>query len=349
MTAKPTQPAPRGFDQELAGIEDLRIAFRNGAPLGEPGVERVCKALGHRNNFLVSKAAKLAVEAGLATFLPEILTTFDRFFHDAAATDPQCWAKIELARALVAFEHRQRDAFLRGLRHIQLEPVWGGSADTAGPLRAICLHALVDCPGLSDFELLKHFAAAFVDTDKSVRMEAARGLANVGGSGAILLLRVRIHLGLEASNKEEPEVLGACFSALLALEGAEAVPLLAQAMTPGDEISSEAAYALAELRDPATFAALRQRLKQGADSWFAPILLGAMALTRLPEALDFLLSLIENESREAVSAIEAITRSAPSEELCQRLRQAVEATGSPRLQLALRENLPGTGIRGQGL
>jgi len=165
-------------------------------------------------------------------------------------------------------------------------------------------------------------------------------VGNVGGVSAALLLRLRIHLGMEKSNHEEPEVLGACFSALLSLEGERAVAVVARALKEGDELSAEAAYALAEARTTAAWMALRQRWRAGADAWFASVLLSAMALTRLPEAIDFLLAMVENDAREASAAIEAIGRSAPGEELRTRLTQAVAQTGSPRLQKALAEHLP---------
>ena len=320
-------------------MEELTIAFRNGTPLQQCDVEQIRRTLGHRNNFLVAKAAQLAIEANLSTMLPEVLAAYDRFFLDAATTDPRCQAKTTLAKALVAFEHRQRDAFLRGMRHVQMEPVWGGSADSAGALRGTCVHALVDCPGLSDAELLQHFAAAMVDSNKTVRIEAARAIGNVGGISGALLLRLRIHLGLRDRDEEEAEVLGTCFSALLALEGQEAIPLLVQALEAGDEFSAEAAYALAELREPASLQALSDRWKKGADSWFAPILLSAIALTRLPDAIELLLRLLEEESRDADTAIEALARSAPSQELRNRIEQIVHHSGSPRLQKALAEHL----------
>jgi hypothetical protein len=47
-------------------------------------------------------------------------------------------------------------AFLRGLRHIQTEPVWGGREDTAHVLRAACCAALPQCADLTRDEVLRH-------------------------------------------------------------------------------------------------------------------------------------------------------------------------------------------------
>lgn len=324
-----------GFDEELAGLEALGETLKAGSGPGADQVEQLGKALAHRNNFIVAKSAKLVAEAELFVLLPEVLAAFDRFFIDAAKTDPQCWAKNALSKALVKLEHRSKEAYLRGMRHHQLEPVWGGQSDTAGALRGTCTHALVDCPGISDADLLTALLEPLTDTDKTVRMEAARAIAQVGGVSATLLMRLRAQLG-----KDEPEVLGAVYSSLLSLEGTAAIPLVAKALEEGDDTAAEAAFALADVRTPEALAALLTRLRAGADAWFTSVLLSAIALTRLPEALDYLLATIASDAREAPEAIEAIGRIAPSAELRGRVEEAVEQADSMRLRQAFRQHPP---------
>ena len=341
MTAKrasrSAQPvtSSRGFDKELAELEALSEALRNGAGPTPAQVEQLRKALTHRNNFLASKAARLVAESELAALLPDVLAAFDRFFIEAEKSDPKCWAKEALSKALVKLEHRQKAAYLRGLRHHQLEGTWGGSSDTAGSLRATCAHALVDCPGISDAELLTILLEPLTDTDKTVRMEAARAIAQVGGVSAALILRLRVLLG-----KDEPEVLGAVFSALLSLEGEKAIALVAPAMKEGDDLAAEAAFALAEMRTPEALAALTDCHRAGVDTWFTSVLLSAIALTRLPQAFDYLIAFVARDAREAPAAIEAIGRAAPSAELHARVKQAVQKAASPRLEQAMRQHLP---------
>jgi HEAT repeat protein len=331
-----SQPSSsRGFEKELAGLEALSEALKASPAPDAAQIEELRKALAHRNNCLVSKAAKLVGDAELFALLPEVLAAYDRFFIDAAKTDPQCWAKNALSKALVKLGHRTKDAYLRGMRHHQLEPVWGGQSDTAGALRGTCTHALVDCPGISDSDLLTALLEPLTDTDKTVRIEAARAIAQVGGVSAALLMRLRALLG-----KDEPEVLGAVYSALLSLEGASAIPLVAKALEDGDDTAAEAAFALADMRSPEALAALLARLRAGADGWFTSVLLSAIALTRLPEALDFLIACIARDAREAPEAIEAIGRIAPSAELRARVEKAVEQADSMRLQQAFRQHFP---------
>jgi HEAT repeat protein len=325
-----------GFDKELAELEALSEALKASGEPNSAQVEKLHKALTHRNNFLVAKAAKLVAEAELTALLPDILMAFDRFFIDAANSDPKCWAKDALSKALVKLEHRSKDAYLRGLHHRQMEGSWGSPVDSAGTLRATCAHALVNCPGISDAELLTVLLEPLTDPDKSVRIEGARAIAQVGGVSAALILRLRTLLA-----KEEPEVevMGAVFSALLSLDGEKAIPLLAGYLETGEDLAAEAAFALADMRTPEALAALTDRLRAGADSWFSSVLLSAIALTRLPQAFNYLMAIIERDAREAPAAIEAIGRSAPNAELIARVQQAVRQIGSSRLEQAMRQYL----------
>jgi HEAT repeat protein len=316
--------AHRGFDEQMAALEALR-----GCELDPDAVALVKKSLANRSNFLVAKAARLAEDAGLADLAPDLVAAFDRFFINAEKTDPQCWAKNALSRALGKLECRDKDVFLRGLRHHQMEPTWGGRSDSAGTLRATCAHALVACNGLDNQELLILLLDPLVDKDKSVRVEAVRALAQLGET-AVAVLRLRALIP-----GEDPEVLGQCFTALLAIERDQAVSFVAAFLEAGDDPAGEAAFALAEMRNPAALAVLLERQKGITDEWFGGVLLSAIALTRLPEAIEFLLGMIEREEREAPAAIEALSRVA-GEELNARLERAVEATGSERLEKALR-------------
>ena len=340
--ASSSASASRGFDKELAELEALSERMKADTSPGAETVEHLRRALTHRSNFIVSKAAKLVTEAELAALLPDVLAAFDRFFVDAVKSDPQCWAKNALAKALVKLEHRQRDAYLRGMRHHQLEPVWNGSSDTAGALRGTCTHALVDCPGISDADLLTALLEPLTDTDKTVRAEAARAIGQVGGVSAALLLRLS---ALKAKAEPEPEVMGSIFSSLLSLEPVAAIPLVARAMEArttetGDDAAAEAAFALAEVHSAEALGALLTRWRAGADAWFGSVLLSAIALTRLPEALDFLIAMIARDAREAPAAIEAIGRIAPNAETVARIAQAVEEADSNRLRQAMRQHLP---------
>jgi HEAT repeat protein len=318
-------PGKRKFEEQLTALDALRQ---------QPTEARIAplrKALAHRNNYVVAKAADLVRDFALAELIPELLVAFDRFFDDPVKSDPQCWAKNAISRALAGFDHHDAAVFLRGMRHIQNEPVWGGQSDTAGTLRATCALALVQCRGLPDTELLHHLLELFSDKDKSVRTEAAHAVELVGSPAAALLLRLRATLA-----SDEPEVLGACYSGVLHIEGKSAISWISRFLAEGDDAAAEAALAIASERCPEAFEALRQRFladTRRPDPWFLSVLLSAIALTRQPEAQDLLLDLVRAESLHAEAAIEAIVRSGTSAEAIQQLEQAV--AGNPRLAQVL--------------
>ncbi len=315
-------PGKRSFDQELAALDELK----HQTP--EAVVEPLRKALTHRNNYIVAKAADVAAKFHLVQLLPELLAAFDRFFTDPPKTDPQCWAKNALSRALAELGCQDVDVFLRGVRHLQLEPVWGGSEDTAGTLRGTCALALVQCRSLPENELLRFLMELLVDKDKSVRVEAVRAIEQVGSRPAALLLRLRALLA-----SDEPEVLGACYGGILRIEGASAIPWIARFLAGADETAAEAAWAIADQRSPEAFAALRERFAMERDAWFRSVLLSAIALTRQQEALDFLFQLIRAEPLNAEAAVTALVQSKPAPEVLKQLEEIV--SGNPRLARAL--------------
>lgn len=327
--------AHREFDEQMAALDALK-----GRELDAASIALVKKMLAYRSNFLVARAARLAEENCLTYLLPDLLAAYERFFVNAEKSDPQCWAKNALSRALARLECRDKDVFLRGLRHHQMEPVWGGRSDTAGTLRGNCALALVACDGLTTQQLLVLLLDPLLDEDKSVRVEAVRALAQLG-EPAVPLLRMRARL----PGAEPEEMLAACFQALLEIEGEDAVPFVAGFLDAGDDSAAEAAFALAATHSPDALDALLEQQKRTADPWFIGVLLSAVALTRLPAGIDFLLDAIERETREAPLAIEALARLEPGEELRARIAEAVQQTGSPRLLKALEEHIPLRGAR----
>ncbi len=320
-----TVPGKRAFEDQLAALDALRQSP------GPARVEPLRKALSNRNNFIAAKAADLTREFGVQELTSDLLKAFDRFFERPEKTDPQCWAKSAISRALAALELQDADVFLRGMRHIQMEPVWGGRSDTAGTLRSTCALALVQCRGLSEVDLLTHLVDLLADKDKSVRAEVVRAIDQVGSPSASLLLRLRASLG-----HDEPEVLGACCSGVLHIEGIRAIPWIARFLPPGDDAAGEAALAIAATHSVEGFETLRQCLSRTADPWFRSVLLSAVALTRQDAAFEFLFELVKTESLEAEGAVDVILRSGASEEQTRSLEKLTSA--NPRLARVFAEH-----------
>jgi len=311
-------PGKLQFEQKVAALEALRQAP------AEARIDSLRKALAHKNNFIAAKAADLIREFNLQELTPDLLKAFNRFFENAEKSDPQCWAKNAISRTLAAFELQEPEIFLRGMRHIQLEPVWGGQSDTAGTLRATCALALVQCRRLPESDVLAHLVDLLADKDKTVRAEVVRAIDQMGSSAASLLLRLRATLA-----NDEPEVLGACYSGVLHIDGVRAIPWVAGFWSTADEAAGEAALAIAGTHALEALEPLRHALENSRDPWFRSVLLSAIALIRQEAAINFLLELVKSESLNAEAAIEAIMRSAPSEEVMQRLKDLTSE--NPRL------------------
>jgi HEAT repeat protein len=312
--------AKRSFEDKLAELDPVSSLSR------EEASSALRAALKNPNNYLVAKAAEMARKLGMKELTPDLCAAFDHFFIDPETRDPQCWAKNALSRALAEFEFQDSAVFLRGMRHIQMEPVWGGRSDTAGTLRSTCAQALVGCRELREPELLALLIELFRDKDKAVRAEAARAVAQVGSDAASLLLRLRATVG-----NDEPEVLAGCFSGVLAIEGTRAIAWIEQFLTQEDEIAAEAALALGQTRSSEALDALRKAFCEHTDHWFGEVLLSAIALTRRDEAFEFLLQMVREESRFAAEAIPVMWNAVPSPEVRGRLEATVRDTGNERL------------------
>ncbi len=124
------------------------------------------------------------------------------------------------------------------MRHMQLEPGWGGASDTAGTLtlHGACALALVQCRELNSHRVLTYLTPLFADKQLSTRVNAARAVEQVGTDASALLL----HLHAELAS-DEAVLLGACYSGVLALKGPSAIPWVAQFLALEDDAVAEAA------------------------------------------------------------------------------------------------------------
>jgi len=305
------------YEQKLAALEALRTAGDTG-----PEAQRaIRKALQDRNNYVVSKAAAIVSALGVAALVPDLLAAYDRFFTDPVKTDPQCWAKTALIKALAELSHEDSATYLRGLRHIQKEPVWGGSSDTAASLRANCALALVACRDLNDLALLTHLTDALVDEDKNVRAEVARAIGRLGRREGAIVLRLCALVGDKA-----PEVVGACLSAILSIDLDDGILFVAPFLDRGDDCAAEAAFAIGLTHDQRAFEILRDRLSHEPKSDLRRTLLTGIALTRLPDALEMLVRMVETQAFGAALARDALAAVPLPDDLRARLAALVTSS-----------------------
>lgn len=316
----------QAFDQKIDALDSLRSA-----PPDEAAAA-LRKALKDRNNFLVSRAATVAGERGLDALIPDLATAFDRFLTDAVKTDPQCWAKNAIVKSLKDLGYDSADFFLRGIKHVQFEPVWGGTKDSAGTLRGACALALVSC-ALPRVEILKTLVDVLADAEKSVRIDAARAIAQLPGTDSALLLRLKALAG-----DKETEVIGQCFAGLLDIAPSEYIPFVARFLNADSDVAMEAAAALGECNDLAAVETLRESWKAHRDPQVKRGILLSLGVSRQPSAAEFLMSVISDaDTDEAAVAIQALASGRFRDEFRERVSAAVASRDDARVTSAFQK------------
>jgi HEAT repeat protein len=278
----------------LAGLDEI--------PLHTPeGRKPMAKALASKSNLVAAKAARIAGSAHWIELTDELVTAFDRFLKRGAELDKGCVALIAIARALYNLDYREAELFLNGMRHVQREPVWGGSEDTAVELRSVCAMGLAS----TTFpDKLRELVDLMVDSEWQARAGAVRAIAVVGSEAASLLLRFKALTG-----DKEPDVVADCFGGLLDVQGAEAVPFVASfAVGRNKEVREAAILALGTSRRADAVEWLKERFTGVADAETLQCILLSLATSRTEAAIEFLLGVIRSgnahRSAMAVSAME---------------------------------------------
>lgn len=320
--------ARRLVEEEIEALNRLRQAPDADA------VPALRKALADRVNLIVAKAAKIAAERQFRDLLPDLLSAFEHLFEKPAARDPQCWAKNAISQALVALEYRQAAPFLRGLRHVQLEPVWGGEEDTAATLRGTCALALPACVDIERGPVLRHLVDSLTDPAITVRADVLRSLAQMEGDEAILVLRLKARLG-----DEESQIVGQIFDHLLQLEGRQALDFVASFLRDRAEtVHEEAALSLGSSRLPEAVKRLTEAWNRERDPQFRLVLLRSLSATRQPDALEFLLNLLRiGRIADAAAAVDALGLHRDSPEIRRRVEEAARVR-EPEVRQQLRQS-----------
>jgi HEAT repeat protein len=309
------------LEDKLAALRKLR-----GQALTPEHTPELRKALGDRSNLVVAAAAEIVGENALIEFARELEAAFAGFLANPTKDDKLCRAKIAIVQALDKMEHLRSEVFEKAVVHIQEEPVWGGSEDTAGPMRAAALIALARIEGSSS---LPRLVDALIDPLKDVRIAAAMALGAVGTEAAGLLLRLKTRIG-----DREPDVFSECLSGLLTANSREYLGFVAGFLDPGAPAGCEAAaLALGKSRLPEALDPLRECWTRCPSRPFRQRILLAIAMMRLPAAIDFLLGLVAADFEEdATDALSALKIHNYDDRLRDRLETVVRQTGSPALR-----------------
>jgi hypothetical protein len=319
LASTPVPPAPRSFDDKRARIAALRAV-----PVAQAEVE-LRHFLGDKNGYLCGDAARMAGELRITGLLPDLAAAFHRLLRDPVKSDKGCAGKLRILEALLALDVHDRSVYLAGIHHVQLEPAFPEAVDVAPPLRGLCAHALVHS---NDREALLEVGPLLADPEAVARAEAANALGADGSPAAGALVHLKVRCG-----DPEPDVLGACFRALLRIAPARYLPVVAEAL--GDDATGTgevAALAIGEARSEGGLAVLKTALAATAERRLRDGILVGIALLRSEAASAFLIEIVAAASEgEVGSALTALALHRHDEGLTARVRAAVAARKSKRL------------------
>jgi len=291
------------------------------------------RVLAGKNSHAVATAAELVGELSLDALIPDLVAAFARFLEKPEKSDKGCRAKTEIAEALHQLDHDDAEVYLAGIRHVQMEPVWGGSADTAAPLRAACARGLVR---MQYRDLMVELGDLLADPEVPARVDAARAVAYSGREDGAPLLRLRVLAG-----DEDDQVIAECLGAMLAVAPNSSLAFVAKLLDASERPLREmAALALGSARVSEAFPILRDWHARCEDAELRRSALLAIAMLRSDSAFGFLLGLIaEAPGPTARDAIAALGMYQHDDALRERVTQAA-ARDDADLREALEDAFP---------
>jgi HEAT repeat protein len=243
-------------------------------------------ALLGNNNYLAAQAAAVVAQKKIDGLMPDLLAAYDFFMDEGAKRDKGCLAKTAVVKALVALNAYMEALYLQGVRCRQMEPVYGGQADTAADLRSQCALGLLQM-GYED--ILLELVNLLQDGELQCRMTAVSALVSMGSDASELLLRFKCLAG-----DPDPKVIDNCFAGLLEINLDRSLSFVAQFVEGEDEVLAEsAALALGEASDLRAFKLLHGVWESTVSESRRTALMLPIALTRQEAAFQFLFETIK--------------------------------------------------------
>lgn len=308
-----------------------KLAAVRADPAAPGSIALLRTVLASRSNHAAAQAAAIVAAHELEALAPELVAAFDHFLADPARRDPGCAAKTAIADALYRLGAAEVGVYERGIRHVQLEPVFGGKADTAAQLRGTCGLALVR---IHHPDYLLALAELLADREAPARRIAAQALGYSENPAAQPLLRLKALNG-----DEDPQVLSECLLALLAVAPGASLEFVAAFLDrrPPD-IAEAAALALGGARLPAALPLLSAWWERTFDAELRRTALLAIAMLKTDAALDHLLGLVADAAMpHAAAAVAALGLYRHDPRLRARVAAALTSRRDAGLDRAFRE------------
>lgn len=277
-----------------------RLAALRQVPSSPEFLSELKKALAHASVVVVARGAELSARYEKRELIDHLVAAYERF-SDPRSSDGNYIARTAIVRGLV-------DLYAGGAAadvFVAAAGVGAGSrsgvmlADPAAELRSTSAFGLA---------ALGHPAALTVCTDLLadnaglVRVAAARALANTGREGAVLVLRLKLHVG-----DSDPEVLAECAAGLMQLAPEESLDVVRKLLAhPEPPARGGAALALGSSKRPDALRAIQEAFERETEDEVCATYCVAVASSRLPMAVEWLVSLVARDRRTADAAIAAL-------------------------------------------
>jgi HEAT repeat protein len=302
------------IDERMDALAKLRAA-----PLTSEGVELLKSSLAGKLNLAAAKAATIARDLNVQPLIPDLAAAFHRFIADTS-TDKACLALTSIVEALQTMGANEPDVYLRGIRHVQMEPAWGGPSDVAAKLRCESAFGLVR---IGYRNVIWELAGLLADADKQCRIAAVKAIGHSAAEAGMPLLKYKIR-----SADGDTDVAAECFASLVQIDAAKSISFLAAYLdSPDAQLSEAAALALASTRRPKAFELLRDQWNRRIDEPSREILALAIATHRSEPALEFLISQISTAPASAATVLKALAPFRRDDALRARIAKEVSTTG----------------------
>jgi hypothetical protein len=283
------------------------------------GVTTLRKTIQKQAGVVVAKAAEVAAEWNTTELAQDLHDAFYHLNENGIDTDPQCWGKTAIIKALYDLAWQNTKIFVDACRTVQLEPVYGGKADSAVALRTAAIQALTQLPTADTLTVVNTLADLLADESPKVCAEAARACVYCQPLLVAPLLRLKIRSG-----DVEPRVLGVCFDTLLVISpNSDTVALVLEYTapkefsverlrsrkspnSPSEVVQSEAVASLASSSLAEAIHAVT-KLYPTLDAQLRRVLLTALGGSSASEAFNFLCQVVkEKDVSEAKWGLEAL-------------------------------------------
>ncbi|MFL5305043.1 MAG: HEAT repeat domain-containing protein [Polyangia bacterium] len=288
------------------------------------------EALQSGHGLVVARAAKTIREHALEGFDGELIAAFRRLLADPVKYDPGCRGKLASLDALDFGGHDDAAVFVEATKTFQPEPAWGPPVDTACGIRARGVLALAR---LAHPDLSLVAGGLLADPESPVRQAAAEALSANGDRALAGALALRWNIG-----DEDPLVILACMTGLLALAPDHALPRLRDALHGADDGRRElAALALGPSTRPEALETLLAHLQAAPRASERAPTLRALGLQRNDRALAVLLDVVTSGTiQDAEAAVAGLAARRFEAGVRERTHAAArENPAAERLKLAI--------------